>query len=135
MYKKGSSFNVLYCKDVNVTHYFYKEIGAEVLELSDDKVVVQLGDFEFHFCNENTEPFVEYQYLTNFEKRGQGTLFYVEVNDISQAFSIVSEISYLRDNISTHKIITGTKKNHWGGKEFLVEDPDGYKLVFWALTN
>lgn len=120
-----SSFNVLYITDVEKTHNFYKELGAKIIDKQEDRVVVKLADFNFHFIKEDTEPFDEYLHATRPSGRGQGNLFYIEAGDLD-------ELHFeLKNNAigGTTSIFT----NMWGGREFLLEDPDGYKLVFYKL--
>lgn len=120
-----STFNVLYIKDVNTTHDFYKSIDAEIIKKEDDKVVVHLGEFSLHFILQTTEPFEEYQFATSENNRGMGNLFYIEVDNLEEAYELAKN--------STGKVKSEIKDNLWGGKEFLVEDPDGYKVVFYKM--
>ena len=70
-----SSFNVLYISSVEKTYDFYKELGAKILEKHQDKVVVKLGDFNFHFIKDSSEPFDEYLHATRKEGRGKAAYF------------------------------------------------------------
>jgi predicted lactoylglutathione lyase len=121
MFLKNSSFNVLYTEDIQATHDFYKKIGAEIEKIEDDKVVVTLGDFNLHFILANTEPFKEYEYIAKKNDYGNGVLFYIEVEDIEKLFSFLED--------STKSSI---KPNHWQCREFLLEDNNGYKFVFYS---
>ncbi len=125
-------FTVHYISDVETTYQFYKLLGAEVLEKAADKVTVNLGGHEIHFVLDSTEPFPEYQYITSSENRGHGVLFYVHVRNISEMFAHISDLEFTNSDFKSYKIVTPVKPNHWNCKEFLVEDPDGYKLVFWS---
>lgn len=120
-----SSFNVLYISSVEKTYNFYKELGAKILEKDEDKVVAKLGDFNFHFIKDTSEPFDEYLHATRKEGRGQGSLFYIEVEDLMEF--------YFELKNSALGATTSIFVNNWNGEEFLLEDPDGYKLVFYKI--
>lgn len=125
MVKKESSFLVSYIKDVRQTHDFYKSIGAEIIELKDDKVVLKIGDFEIHFVKDKTEPWDEYKYIANLKNPGNGIIYYIEVNNLEESLKLVSNAG--------GKIISDIRENWWDGKEFLFEDVNGYKLVFYQM--
>jgi predicted enzyme related to lactoylglutathione lyase len=125
MFKAGSSFLVQYVKDVTATHNFYSDIGAVIEKIESDKVIVKLGDFEIHFVQQNTEPWEEYKYIAIDQSRGQGILFYVEVESTAEI--------RVKVEAAGGKVKTDIKENWWDGKEFLCEDPDGYKLVFYEM--
>lgn len=127
MFKTASSFLVQYVKNITITHNFYQDIGATIEKLESDKVVVKLGDFEIHFVQQETEPWQEYKYITVDSLRGQGVLFYIEVENISEIRAKIDSAG--------GKIVTDLKENWWDGKEFLCEDPDGYKLVFYEMKS
>lgn len=124
MIAKIGAFLVLYAKDVQATHNFYTSIGATITQKTEDKVVVELGGYDLHFVLESTEPFGEYQPLTDPFGRGQGVLMYAEVEN--------AESMHQQLVAKGIKPKTQVKLNHWGSKEFWVQDPDGYNLVFYS---
>lgn len=125
MIQQNSEFNVLYISDVEATKSFYEKLGASIKQIETDKVVVGLSNFDLHFILETTEPFAEYQYITERNGRGQGALFYVGVDSIEDFFQ-----ELINKGLKT---VTPIIPNHWDSKEFLIEDPDGYKLVFYQV--
>ena len=120
MFKKKTNFNVLYSHDIKSTARFFQAIEAEISDLEADKVVVNLGDLELHFVTPQSEPFQEYQFVAqgNF---GGGNIFYVEVDNLEKTFNLIHEIG--------GRIYSQIQKNHWGCKEFLFQDPNGYNFV------
>lgn len=124
MFTKDSSFNVLYTKDLQRTHDFYKNIGAEIREFDSSKVVVGIGDFDLHIVLSKTEPHPSFKYLANSDNSNSGVIFYIEVEDIDKAFELVKENGAL--------IKTEVFNNHWGCKEFLFEDCNGVKFAFYS---
>ena len=123
MFTTESAFHVLYSENIDKTHDFYQKISSEIKEKTSDKVVVQLGDYDLHFVLNSTEPFAEYQYVAEKKDYGNGILFYVGVENIDAAFTLIKEAGG-----ATKSEI---KDNHWGAREFLFEDPNGYKFVIY----
>ena len=124
MYTNNSSFNVLYTKDIQRTHDFYKNIGAEIRKFESDKVVVGIGDFDLHIILAETEPHESYKYLADSNNSNSGIIFYVEVEDIEKAYELV------KNNGGILK--TQIFENHWECSEFLFEDFNGFKFAFYA---
>lgn len=123
MFKTDSSFNVLYTTDIAKTHAFYVGLGLEIKQLEEDKVVVVFGSFELHFVLASTEPFAEYQYITEPEHYGQGVIFYVETDTIYEAQKRIEELAGVVKAL--------VFENHWGYLEMLFEDPNGYKFALY----
>jgi predicted enzyme related to lactoylglutathione lyase len=123
MFKKNSSFNVLYTTNIDKTHYFYKEIGAEIKELQDDKVVVDIADFELHFILNTKEPIENYQYIAERKNYGQGIIFYIETEDIEKSHDLILKANGI--------VKMDIFKNLWNCKELLFEDPNGYKFALY----
>jgi len=126
MYKPNSTFHVLYISNVETTHNFYKSINAEITQLEEDKVVVQMGGYILHFVLDSSEPWDEYRIATSKEGRGQGILFYIEVENLETAKDLVKDAGA--------KFHSEIKENWWNGKEFMFEDPDGYKFVVYKMN-
>jgi predicted enzyme related to lactoylglutathione lyase len=125
-FKSQSPFILLYTKDVSRTHEFYKSISAEVVELKEDKVVVNLGGFSLHFILGSTEPIEEYKrVMSNGEaSSGLGIILYIESSDIEKNFELLKSVGA--------KFIKEIYSNHWGYREFLFQDPNGYKFAVWG---
>lgn len=122
-YREG--FIVTYCKDVSLTKDFWEALEAVVVEFDDEKVVVALGSHEIHYVLESEEAFESYQFATGSVGRGRGVLLYVEVADLERLRSRTLEAGSRR--------VTEIQDNHWGGREVLFEDPDGYCVVAYQM--
>jgi len=125
MFKPNSSFLVLYTDNISATHDFYKAIGAEIKQLEEDKVVVKIDGHEMHFILDSTEPFEEYKYIAKKNDYGNGTIFYVEVDNIDEFYKLVES--------SNGSLKSKIFENKWGAKELLFEDPNGYKLAVYQM--
>jgi len=118
---KSSSFNVLYTKDLLKTENFYNLIGAELLKSENHTTTVNIGDFSLHFVKSDSEPFEEYRFIANQESYGSGNIFYIEVSEIEEFLVLVQKAGGI--------IKSQIKDNHWECREFLFEDPNGYKFA------
>lgn len=123
MIVKDSAFHVLYTDSITKTHDFFQKLGVEIKKVEDDKVVVELGDYDLHFILNTSEPFREYAYVAEKKDYGNGILFYTEVENIEDAFEKVKSAG--------GNIKSDIKPNHWECREFMFEDPNGYKFVFY----
>lgn len=126
MYKPDSVFNVLYTSDIVSTYEFYKAIGASITAFENDKVVVKLGDFDLHFILDTQEPFKDYKYIAENKNRGNGLIFYIEVDDIEAHLQLIENVE--------GKLKSKIFNNMWDAKELLFEDPNGYKIALYQLN-
>lgn len=122
-FKRNSSFNVLYTKNLEETEQFYKAIRAEIKESAEDKVVVRIGDFDLHFILNSAEPFEAYKYIADSKEYGSGNIFYIESENIEEDFNQIKQAG----GIIQSEILD----NLWECKEFLFEDPNGYKFAVY----
>jgi catechol 2,3-dioxygenase-like lactoylglutathione lyase family enzyme len=124
MVTANSAFNVLYTKDVLATKEFFENLNVEILESNYEKLVFALGGFDLHYILSSSEPFEEYKYTAGSSDYGQGTLFYFAVEDLEKFYDLVKKAG--------GRIKSQIKENHWGAKEFLFEDPNGYRFVAYS---
>lgn len=127
MFIPNSTFHVLYTSNIKSTHDFYKNIGAEIKEFAEDKVVVQLAEFSFHFILDSSEPFDEYKYIAQDNDFGNGIIFYIEVNNIQELYNLLTGLKAI--------IKTEIFDNKWDAKELLFEDPNGYKFAVYQINK
>jgi uncharacterized glyoxalase superfamily protein PhnB len=114
---------LFYASDIKATADFYRKLGFEVQE-SAENARVKMDDFTLAFIDEKTTPI---QNESGKTPKGLGIYAYVEVDDADQHFELVKK------NGVTPR--TEPKTWPWGKREFVVKDPDGYKLVFYSLVN
>ncbi len=112
--------NLLYASNLEKTHEFYRRLGFDA-EGTDDGVRVKLGDFRLFFVDENKTPI---QNESGKTPKGLGIYIYVEVDNVDKYFELVKKNGVVPR--------TEPKTWPWGKREFVVKDPDGYKLVFYA---
>lgn len=121
-YLTGVTSLMLYVSDVKASVDFYKALGFEPATLKKDFAAVRLDGFELHFHDKNAVPGTYFKQESMAEPKGAGLYIYINVREID---------AYYR-SIVDKGIITSTEPRDWpwGNREFVVRDPDKYKLVF-----
>ncbi|MCA9381673.1 VOC family protein [Candidatus Dojkabacteria bacterium] len=120
-------FIVKYASAIKETTNFWSDLDFSIVENEEDKVVIDLGQLEIHYVDENTEPFEEYKFATAKQGRGIGSLIYLEIEGLSELFKKLRKLS--------PRILTEIKANHWDGREFMFSDPDGYLFVAFSMKQ
>jgi predicted enzyme related to lactoylglutathione lyase len=121
MIQSNSSFLILYTNNLEKTEEFYTKLGVEITEKDNRKLVFSLGSLNLHFNID--EPVKEYSALLNQKERGAGIIFGIEVEDIEKQYRKLQQM-----NVEIFSpIITAP----WETREFMVNDPNGYHIVFW----
>ena len=116
---------MLYVTDVEKSVQFYEELGFKRIEPAPkgDYTAVIAGGVEIHFHDKNNVPGPYFSKESLAEPKGAGLFIYVAVNKVD---------AYYRSLLEKH-IATSTEPRDWpwGNREFVVRDPDRYKLVFY----
>lgn len=123
--KTDRNFLVLYSNNIQNIHDFWSRLHVPILESEIDKCVIQLGGIELHYVLDTSEEIESYLFATKKEGRGIGNLHYFEVESIDTFFDLVAQINPSK--------LTDIKHNHWGGKEFLFSDPDGFLFAVYEI--
>ena len=109
---------LLFCRDLNKTAKFYKQIGFEV-EKGGDTLRIIFNDFRLTFIDEKNA------IIKNdpVAKKGVGMFIYFEVEEVDTFYQELIE----------KKIKTSSQPKSWpwGKREFALKDPDEYKLIFF----
>ena len=115
--------NLFYVKDLEKTAHFYETLGFNVNK-DDETIRVKTGDFTLAFVDENKTPIKNESGL---KPKGTGIYTYIEVSNVDKFY----------EDIKSKGIVPRTEPKtwSWGKREFVVKDPDGYKLVFFAPIN
>lgn len=111
---------LLYVKDLKASLDFYKRIGFNIEHEDKKSVLVSLQGFTFQLFDMAK---VEFKLKDNNISKGEGVFVYIRINNVDSKYN-----ELIRNNIKT----SGEPIDWpWGNREFVVKDPDGYKLVFY----
>lgn len=120
---KSVSGIVCYVKDALKTADFYESLGFIVTKREVDHVSIRLNWFWIDFHPQDKEDKPEFQKEANLENKGAGQFLYIKVGNVDKAYKALIEKGI--------EPSSEPKDWPWGNREFIVRDPDGYKLVFF----
>src|SRR3989344_8150202 len=114
--------NLLFWVQENkLSEKFYKKLGFQIVRSDDQHSVVKLRDFEIFLVNMRDEE--KFAKDSMAAEKGRGMYVYIQVDDIDVEYQKLERLGI--------KPATKPKDWEWGNREFIVKDPDGYKLVFF----
>jgi catechol 2,3-dioxygenase-like lactoylglutathione lyase family enzyme len=114
--------NILFWVQENkLSEKFYKKLGFKVLQSDDEHSMVSLDGFGIDLVSMRDENKFARDSMS--ADKGRGVYVYIRVDDVD----------------ATHRELaakgvapaTRPKDWQWGNREFILKDPDGYKLCFW----
>ena len=114
---------VCYVKDTAKTAEFYETLGFKFDKREPDHISVYLGDFWMDFHPQDKEDKPDFQREANLGNKGAGLFLYIKVDDVNKLYE-----KLLGRGL---KPSSQPKDWPWGNREFVIRDPDGYKLVFF----
>ena len=114
---------LFYASDLARTVAFYEKLGFTVTNI-EGTVRIKLGDFTLAFVDER-KTLVKKE--SGAGPKGLGIFTYVEVENVDAYFA----------TLKSKGIRTSSEPRTWpwGKREFVVKDPDGYKLVFYSQVQ
>ena len=120
---KSVSGIVCYVKDLNKTAKFYENLGFVVKKREQNHLIVYSNWFWIDFLSIDKEDKPEFRKEANHSDKGAGLFIYLSVEDVDD---------FYKDLLL--KGLTPSSKPRdfpWGNREFVIRDPDGYKLVIF----
>ncbi len=112
---------VLWVQENSLSEKFYKKLGFTVVESDDAHSLLAGGGCAIDLVSMRDEhPFINDSMAA---EKGKGMYVYVWVDDVDAMYF----------QLQKRGIMPATKPKDWpwGKREFIVKDPDGYKLCFW----
>jgi len=100
---------------------FYKSLGFTVANFDKTHAIFKLGDFTIRFLDKDAIGKGIFEKEALAEPKGSGIYIDIEVKKIDE---------YYKDLKSNGIVSSEPKDWPWGRREFVLRDPDGYKLVF-----
>lgn len=119
--------NLLYwVKDLDKSVSFYQSIGFTVGTHRPQYAELSLGDFGITLVPASDAE-SEFASDANATEKGLGAYLYVQADHIDEMYN-----ELVKKGINLH---TKPRDWEWGNREFIVKDPDGYKLCFWQVIG
>lgn len=115
---------VLWVQENKLSEKFYKKLGFAVDQSDDDHSLVSLHDFALDLVSMRDETKFARDSMAG--DKGLGMYIYVRVDDVDVQHKILRDAGFAP---------TDPKDWPWGNREFILKDPDGYKLCFWQPAN
>jgi uncharacterized glyoxalase superfamily protein PhnB len=112
---------LLWVQENSLSTKFYKKLGFEVVRSADDHSVVALNGFEIILVNMRDEDAFAKDAMS--ADKGRGMYVYIKVDDVDTKYKELVSQGF--------EPATQPKDWQWGNREFILKDPDGYKLCFW----
>jgi catechol 2,3-dioxygenase-like lactoylglutathione lyase family enzyme len=112
-----------YVKDLNKTANFYETLGFEVKKREANHVTIYLNWFWIDFLAIDKEDKPEFQKEANLSNKGAGLYLYISVDNVDDFYNDLVAKGF--------KPKSEPRDWPWGNREFVMRDPDGYKLVFF----
>lgn len=120
---KSVSGITCYVKDLSKTAKFYETLGFEIKKRVSNHITVYSNWFWTDFLAINKEDKPEFQKEASHEGKGAGLFVYLSVENVDD---------FYKDLLSKGlKPSTKPRDWPWGNREFVIRDPDGYKLVIF----
>lgn len=112
---------LLWTQENKLSEKFYKKLGFDVVSSDDEVSVISLQGFQITLVNMRVEDLFMHDSLAG--EKGKGMYIYIAVDDVDATYA-----QLMQKGIQP---ATKPKDWKWGNREFIVKDPDGYKLCFW----
>jgi len=112
-----------YVKDLHRTAEFYETLGFRRGNEAPGRVTCYVNWFWVTFVAQDHQTGPELQKETQLPGKGAGLFTYIKVDDVNETYQGVLAAGMKPDG--------EPQKRPPGKREFILRDPDGYKLVFF----
>lgn len=116
---------VLWTLDNTISVKFYRKLGFEVIESNERHSVVRLGNFSITLVSMRDEQ--EFNADSLASKKGRGMYIYIHVPNVDTEYQ-----KLIQQKLKPH---SEPRDWEWGNREFIIKDPDGYKICFWQPSE
>lgn len=120
---KSVSGFVCYVKDLEKTAKFYKDLGFLQSARDENHASFRLNWFSIDFIAQDKEAKEEFKKEANAQNKGAGIFINISVENVDAFYKGVINRGL--------KPSSEPRDWPWGNREFVLRDPDGYKLVFF----
>ncbi len=120
---KSVSGITCYVTDIEKTAAFYEALGFLITKKEANRLSVRLNWFWVDFVKAGAEEKQDFQKEARLSPRGSGIFVYLSVEDVDACHRELLEKGLTPSS--------EPKDWPWGNREFVIRDPDGYKLVLF----
>ena len=120
---KSVSGITCYVKNLGKTAKFYEALGFEIKKRETDHITAYSNWFWMDFLAMDKEEKSEFKKEAKLGNKGAGQFLYLSVESVDEFHK------YLRSK--GLKPSSEPRDWPWGNREFVIRDPDGYKLVIF----
>ncbi len=117
---------ILLVDNIESSTAFYKKLGLNVTnEVPDTATTLNLGDFWLELLHISKVVSEEYKEDVERPNKGAGLYLQIQVDDVDDFYNEI---------IKNGIVPSGKPKDYpWNQREFIVIDPDGYKVAFFSM--
>ncbi len=112
---------LLWVQENKLSEKFYKKLGFTITASTPGYSEVKLGNFEIVLVNMRDDDEFAGDSLSG--DKGRGMYVYIYVDDVDAEYDRQIKLGL--------RPATSPRDWEWGNREFVLKDPDGYKLCFW----
>jgi uncharacterized glyoxalase superfamily protein PhnB len=116
---------VLWVQDNTLSVRLYKKLGFEVVASNERNSAIRLSNFEITLVSMRDEDEFNRDSLSG--DKGRGAYLYIRVDDVDNKYNELQGTGV--------ECRSEPRDWAWGNREFVVKDPDGYKIVFWQPSK
>lgn len=112
---------VMWVQDCTLSVKFYKKLGFSVAQSDERNATVALDGFEITLVTMRDEN--EFNRDSLAADKGRGLYIYIHTDDVDATYAELKKLGL--------SPATEPRDWPWGNREFIIKDPDDYKLCFW----
>lgn len=112
---------LFWVQENKLSEKFYKKLGFSVLRSDDSHSIVALDNCKITLVSMRDEALFARDLMSS--EKGKGVYVYFYVEDVDGEYQRQLQVGL--------KPATKPRNWDWGNREFILKDPDGYKLCFW----
>ena len=120
---KSVSGITCYVKDLKRTEKFYEALGFAARKRAQNHITMYSNWFWVDFVAIDSEDKPEFQKEAHSSDKGAGLYIYLSVDNVDEFYQELVAKGF--------KPSSEPRDWPWGNREFVIRDPDGYKLVIF----
>jgi len=117
---------LLWVQENKLSEKFYKRLGFDITHSDDEHTVATLHGFSLNLVSMRDEELFARDSMSG--DKGRGVYVYIHVDGVDAKY----------EELTADGLVPVGKPRDWpwGNREFILRDPDGYKICFWqAITK